>query len=210
MTKALILYYSRDGHTRRMANQIARGVAAIDGCESIVRTVPELATVDDSSGASTHTNTLNHHPSAESISGYSPYITKEELAAADALIVGSPTRFGNMAAPLKHFFDSTSDLWISGVMCNKPAAVFTSSSSMHGGQESTLFTMMLPLIHHGMLIVGIPYTEAALEQTSSGGTPYGASNVSGQENNAVMTTEEKTLCLALGRRVATIASKLSN
>ena len=202
MTKTLILYYSRDGHTRRMANQIARGVSAIDGCDALVRTVPDLTTVNSEASAG------NYAPAIEPAAEDSLYVTRDELAAADALIVGSPTRFGNMAAPLKHFFDGTSDLWISGAMCNKPAAVFTSSSSMHGGQESTLFTMMLPLMHHGMLIVGIPYTEAALEQTKSGGTPYGASHVSGHDNPA-MSSDEKSLCLSLGKRVATIAVKLN-
>ncbi len=203
MTKTLILYYSRDGHTRRMANQIARGAAAISGCEALVRTVPELTTVDARENA-----TSTRQPPAGTNREDALYVTKEEIATTDALIVGSPTRFGNMAAPLKYFFDSTSDLWISGALCNKPAAVFTSSSSMHGGQESTLFTMMLPLMHHGMLMVGIPYTEAALEKTQSGGTPYGASHVSGHGDSPSMTAEEKALCLSLGKRVATIASQL--
>lgn len=202
MTSTLILYYSRDGHTRRMANQIARGVSAIDGSEAVIRTVPELTTIPS-----------DNRPAGRSAPDTSTddalYVTKDELAAADALIVGSPTRFGNMAAPLKHFFDSTSDLWISGAMCNKPAAVFTSSSSMHGGQESTLFTMMLPLLHHGMLIIGIPYTEPELEKTSSGGTPYGPTQVAAHGDSPAMTRDEKSLCLALGKRVATVASKLS-
>ena len=203
MTKTLILYYSRDGHTRRMANQIARGVSAISGSEALVRTVPELTTV-----GSTETTTNEQKPSSGASKDDSLYVTKADLATADAVIVGSPTRFGNMAAPLKQFFDSTSDLWISGAMCGKPAAVFTSSSSMHGGQESTLFTMMLPLLHHGMLIVGIPYTEAALGKTQSGGTPYGASHVTGHNDTSPMSIEEKALCLSLGKRVASIASKL--
>lgn len=202
MTKILILYYSRTGTTRRMANQIARGVSSIDGCEAIVRTVPELRT------AETAQSIGNNEISIEK-STQAPYVSKEELAKADALIVGSPTRFGNMAAPLKYFFDSTSDLWISGALCNKPAAVFTSSSTLHGGQESTLFTMMLPLLHHGMVMVGIPYTEAALEQTRSGGSPYGASCVTGQNREPAMSAEEKALCLALGKRVSTIAAKLA-
>lgn len=203
MTKTLILYYSRDGHTRRMANQIARGVSAISGCEALVRTVPELTTVVARENA-----TDKQPPPTDTTKDDALHVTRDDLETADALIVGSPTRFGNMAAPLKYFFDSTSDLWISGALCNKPAAVFTSSSSMHGGQESTLFTMMLPLMHHGMLMVGIPYTEAALDQTQSGGTPYGASHVSGHGDSPSMTVEEKTLCLSLGKRVATIASKL--
>jgi len=214
MTSTLILYYSRDGHTRRMANQIARGVSAIDGSEAIIRTVPELTTQLTTQPTSQPiTGESNNSPVERSVSDRAAedglYVTKEELATADALIVGSPTRFGNMAAPLKHFFDSTSDLWLSGAMCNKPAAVFTSSSSMHGGQESTLFTMMLPLLHHGMLIIGLPYTEPDLEKTRSGGTPYGPTQVSGQGDSSVMTREEKSLCLALGKRVATMASRLS-
>jgi len=204
MTTTLILYYSRDGHTRRMANQIARGVSAINGCEALLRTVPELTAIDSIDKTADN----GHPPPSDTASDHPLFVSKTDLASADALIVGSPTRFGNMAAPLKYFFDSTSDLWISGAMCNKPAAVFTSSSTLHGGQESTLFTMMLPLLHHGMLMVGIPYTEAALEQTRSGGTPYGASQVSGNNDDIAMTSEEKTLCLSLGKRVATIASKL--
>jgi len=197
MIKIVILYYSRDGSTKRMANQIARGVAAIENCEPVVRTVASIA----------KDQTLDTKNSD------CPLVTKQELREADGLIVGSPTRFGNMAAPLKHFFDSTSDLWLSGAMCDKPAAVFTSSSTMHGGQESTLFTMMLPLIHHGMVIVGIPYTEPALTKTQSGGTPYGASHVEKtvSKNNATNTldTDEKKLCTTLGRRVAKIAAALS-
>ncbi len=208
MIRTLVLYYSRDGHTRRMANQIARGVSAINGCEAIVRTVPELKTVNatqDTAGNQQPANTVSDDSTSTT---EALYVTRADLEHADALIVGSPTRFGNMAAPLKYFFDSTSDLWIRGALCNKPAAVFTSSSSMHGGQETTLFTMMLPLMHHGMLMVGIPYTEAALERTRSGGTPYGASHVSGQTDNPSMTNDEKALCLTLGKRVAMIASRL--
>jgi NAD(P)H dehydrogenase (quinone) len=188
--KVLVLYYSRDGNTRRMANQIARAVDSIDGCEAVLRTVAEISN-----------NSSDREPRA-------PLIEKAELQSADALIVGSPTRFGNMAAPLKHFFDSTADLWLSGAMTDKPAAVFTSSSTLHGGQESTLFTMMLPLLHHGMVIAGIPYSEAALHHTKSGGTPYGASQVSGDSSAPVLTQDEKTLCSALGKRVARLAKKL--
>lgn len=195
MTDILVLYYSRDGHTRRMANQIARGVMSVNGCEARLRTVPELTVAQ-----------ANDTVTAPDAEPGAAYVTRDELAAADGLIVGSPTRFGNMAAPLKFFFDSTTDIWLSGALCDKPAAVFTSSSSMHGGQESTLFTMMLPLLHHGMLMVGIPYTQSALEHTRSGGTPYGASQVTGQQDN--MTADEKSLCLALGKRVATLASQL--
>jgi len=192
-SKVLVLYYSRDGNTRRMANQIARGIESVDGCEAMVRTVANLSGDD--------------YKSSQSIQ--SPCISKTELAECDALIVGSPTRFGNMAAPLKAFFDSTSDLWISGAMIDKPAAVFTSSSTMHGGQETTLFTMMLPLIHHGMIMIGLPYSEAALHHTTGGGSPYGASQVSNNNAQPTLTQDEKTLCTALGRRVARLTSKLS-
>lgn len=191
----VILYYSRDGNTRRMANQIGRAVGTVEGCEPILRTVADITTTG-----------INRDHVTDKIQA--PIITKDELRNADALIVGSPTRFGNMAAPLKHFFDTTSDIWLNGDLCDKPAAVFTSTSSMHGGQESTLFTMMLPLIHHGMLMVGIPYTEPALSKTMSGGTPYGASHVSGTDAKSALTQDEKTLCSTLGRRVAMLASKL--
>ena len=195
MTTIVILYYSRDGSTRRMANQIARGISSVDGCEYLLRSVPEISTTD-ATNPTTQTDTL--------------LITKNELRNADGLIVGSPTRFGNMAAPLKHFFDSTSDIWLAGELTDKPAAVFTSTSTMHGGQESTLFTMMLPLLHHGMLMVGLPYTEPSLAKTQRGGTPYGASHVAENDGLKVpLDQHEKNLCTALGKRVATIASKLS-
>ena len=192
--KVVVLYYSHDGNTRRMANQIARAVEATAGCEALVRTVAELS--PDNPPEKQHTQ--------------SPLIEKSELRHCDALIVGSPTRFGNMAAPLKAFFDTTSDLWLSGAMTDKPAAVFTSSSTLHGGQESTLFTMMLPLLHHGMIMVGLPYTEPALHHTRSGGTPYGASQVSGDHPTVTLTADEKALCIALGRRVASLAVKLKD
>ncbi|MEM7258715.1 MAG: NAD(P)H:quinone oxidoreductase [Pseudomonadota bacterium] len=191
--KVLVLYYSRNGNTRRMANQIARAADAVDGCETLVRTVAEIETTGKPPGTQVH----------------APIVSKSELRECDALIVGSPTRFGNMAAPLKAFFDSTSDLWLSGAMTDKPAAVFTSSSTMHGGQETTLFTMMLPMIHHGMIMIGIPYSEAALHRTQGGGTPYGASQVSGDNPMPTFTQDEKTLCSALGRRVATITTRLN-
>jgi NAD(P)H dehydrogenase (quinone) len=133
----------------------------------------------------------------------------EDLRACAGLALGSPTRFGNMAAPLKHFLDTTGALWASGTLAGKPAAVFTSTSTQHGGQESTLLSMMLPLLHHGMLILGVPYTEAALNRTTSGGTPYGASHVAGLENNLPLTADEKELCQALGKRLATIARQLA-
>lgn len=194
-SKIVVLYYSRDGNTRRMANQIARGISTIEGCEPLLRTVPDITTVNN--------QTIIKEDKVQA-----PFISKDDLRSADGLIVGSPTRFGNMAAPLKYFFDTTSDIWLSGELRNKPAAVFTSTSTMHGGQESTLFTMMLPLLHHGMVIAGIPYSEPALSSTNSGGTPYGASHVSGADANATMTRDEKTLCTALGSRVAMLALKL--
>ncbi|OED43884.1 NAD(P)H:quinone oxidoreductase, type IV [Chromatiales bacterium (ex Bugula neritina AB1)] len=199
MIKVVVLYYSREGTTRRMANQIARGVESTTKCQAIVRTVPEITAVNAEAFR------ISEHKESSA-----PYLTHNELRDADALIVGSPTRFGNMAAPLKAFFDSTTEIWLSGALCDKPAAVFTSSGSMHGGQESTLLTMMLPLIHHGMLMVGLPYTEPALSLTESGGSPYGAGHVSGTGNNPILTTDEKKLCTLLGNRVATLAAKLAN
>ena len=196
MATIVILYYSRDGSTRRMANQIGRGVSSVAGCDAIVRTVAEIPSPDQP-------------PQSDTDKTDAPIISKEELRSADGLIVGSPTRFGNMAAPLKYFFDSTSDIWLSGDLVDKPAAVFTSSSTMHGGQESTLFTMMLPLLHHGMIMVGLPYTEASLSKTERGGTPYGASHVSDESVRQPMDKHEKSLCTSLGVRVATIAAKLS-
>lgn len=199
MTNIVILYYSRDGSTRRMANQIARGVSLVDGCEPVLRTVAEI-----------HQRGQDAQSGDEKIDSplIGPIISKEELRNADGLIVGSPTRFGNMAAPLKYFFDSTSDIWLAGELTDKPAAVFTSSSSMHGGQESTLFTMMLPLLHHGMIMVGLPYTEASLSKTERGGTPYGASQVADESARPSLDAHEKALCTALGKRVASIASRL--
>ncbi len=195
MNTIVVLYYSRDGSTKRMANQIGRGVNAVEGCEALIRTVNEIP------------QTGQQHARTEKID--SPVITKDELRSASGLIVGSPTRFGNMAAPLKYFFDSTTDIWLGGELTDKPAAVFTSTSTMHGGQESTLFTMMLPLLHHGMLMVGLPYSEPSLSKTERGGTPYGASHVAGEDNRTTLDPHEKTLCTALGKRVASIAAKLA-
>lgn len=189
MTRILVLYYTRDGSTRRMANLIARGVERVANCEALLRTVPDL------------------EPSTAQ-ENMAPLVDQSELTTVDGLIVGSPTRFGNMAAPLKAFFDRTSDLWLAGAMTGKPAAVYTSTSTYHGGQESTLLSMMLPLLHHGMLMVGIPYSESALSATSSGGTPYGASHISGTDGGNALSQHEKTLCIALGSRVADIASRL--
>lgn len=198
MRSIVILYYSRDGSTRRMANQIARGVASVEGCDALVRTVAEIPAPAGTGNNTTAEDKVD-----------SPIISKQELRTADGLIVGSPTRFGNMAAPLKHFFDSTTDIWLAGELTDKPAAVFTSTSTMHGGQESTLFTMMLPLLHHGMVMVGLPYTEASLSKTERGGTPYGASHVADESSRTSMDQHEKILCTALGKRVASISIKLS-
>jgi NAD(P)H dehydrogenase (quinone) len=196
MPEILILYYSRHGAVQGMAQQIARGVESVPGVQSRLRCVPPVAP--------------SHDPVAESIpASGAPYATVEDLRACAGLALGSPTRFGNMAAPLKHFLDTTGALWASGTLAGKPAAVFTSTSTQHGGQESTLLSMMLPLLHHGMLILGVPYTEAALNRTTSGGTPYGASHVAGLENNLPLTADEKELCQALGKRLATVARQLA-
>ena len=193
--KILVLYYSRYGATAKMAQFIARGIESLKGIEALIRTVPEVSTVCESTADSIPTEGA-------------PYVTLDELKHCDGLALGSPTRFGNMAAPLKHFLDTTSGLWLNGALIGKPAAFFTSTSSMHGGQESTLLSMMLPLLHHGALIVGLPYSEPALAITQTGGTPYGASHVSGTDGKAIISEDEKNLCLALGRRLAEITSKL--
>lgn len=190
------MYYSRYGATAEMARHIARGVEAIPGMAARLRTVPEVSTVCEAV--------------ADSIpdSG-APYATLEDLQECIGLALGSPTRFGNMAAPMKYFLDRTSALWLSGALVGRPAALFTSSSSLHGGQESTLLSMMLPLLHHGMLLVGIPYTETRLLSTHSGGTPYGASHVAGTDSDQPLTDDDKSLAHALGRRLASIAQVLS-
>jgi len=196
MPEILILYYSRHGAVQGMAQQIARGVESVPGMQARLRSVPPVAPAFD--------------PAAESIpASGAPYATADDLRACAGLALGSPTRFGNMAAPLKHFLDSTGALWISGALVGKPAAVFTSTSTQHGGQESTLLSMMLPLLHHGMLLLGVPYTEAALNRTASGGTPYGASHVAGLNNDNPLTADEKELCQALGKRLATAARQLA-
>lgn len=196
MSYILILYYSRYGATAEMANYIARGVEEVAGIDARLRTVPRVSTVCEA--------TESDVPPTGS-----PYVTLEDLRDCAGLILGSPTRFGNMAAPLKYFLDGTISLWLSGELAGKPAAVFSSSSSLHGGQETTLMSMMLPLIHHGMLIAGLPYTETALLTTKSGGTPYGATHVAGENSELPLTEEEKKLCRSLGKRVALIAKKLS-
>lgn len=191
MSEVLVLYYSRHGHVREMAAQIARGVLGVPGARPRLRTVPPWGAAPDAvpdEGA--------------------PFATKDDLRECAALALGSPTRFGNMAAAMKAFWDSTSDLWLSGALIDKPAAVFTSSASLHGGQESTLLTMLLPLLHHGMLIVGLPYSEPALAATTTGGTPYGASHVAGANDDRPLSEHERELCVALGRRLARLAVKL--
>jgi NAD(P)H dehydrogenase (quinone) len=196
MPEILILYYSRHGAVQAMVRQIARGVESVPGMQARLRSVPPVAPT--------------HDPAAESIpASGAPYATVEDLRACAGLALGSPTRFGNMAAPLKHFLDTTGALWASGALAGKPAAVFTSTSTQHGGQESTLLSMMLPLLHHGMLILGVPYSEAVLNRTTSGGTPYGASHVAGLNNDLPLTADEKELCQALGKRLAIVARQLA-
>lgn len=193
----LILYYSHYGATAAMAQQVARGVEAVPDITACLRTVPKVS--------------AECQATTEPIPDQGPpYATLQDLQQCNALALGSPTRFGNMAAPLKYFLDSTSSLWVSGALIGKPAAVFTSTSSLHGGQESTLLSMMLPLFHHGMLLLGLPYSEANLNTTQSGGTPYGASHVAGQDSTLPLSEEEMSLCQALGKRLATTAKALLN
>jgi len=195
MGEVLILYYSRYGATAEMARQIARGVEEVAGMTARLRTVPAVSTVCEAT--------------EESIpeSG-APYVSETDLTECCGLILGSPTRFGNMAAPMKYFIDSTSRLWMSGALIGKPASVFTSTSSLHGGQESTLLSMMLPLMHHGMLLVGVPYSETTLLHTRSGGTPYGASHLAGSDSKLPLTDDEKQICRTHGRHLAGIAARL--
>jgi NAD(P)H dehydrogenase (quinone) len=192
----LVLYYSQHGATRQMAQLIARGIEQTAGLRARLRTVPKVSTVCEST-----------EPGIPD-SG-APYVELRDLEECIALALGSPTRFGNMAAALKFFWDSTGSLWMKHALVGKPAALFTSTSSMHGGQESTLLSMMLPLLHHGMLIVGLPYSESELATTQSGGTPYGASHVAGLTSDSPISEAEKRLCLALGKRLGQTALKLS-
>ncbi|MEO8459973.1 MAG: NAD(P)H:quinone oxidoreductase [Dokdonella sp.] len=195
MSEILILYYSRTGKVAQLARLIARGVEEVAGMQARLRSVPPVAPV-----------TENAQPPVPDDGA--PYVTHDDLRECSGLILGSPTRFGNMAAPLKHFLDSTGAEWASGTLVGKPAGVFTSTSTMHGGQESTLLSMMLPLLHHGMLIVGLPFTEAALGKTLGGGTPYGASHVTGTNGDREISDDERSLARTLGRRVAEIAARL--
>jgi NAD(P)H dehydrogenase (quinone) len=195
MPELLVLYYSLHGATKKMAQHVARGVEHVAGMQARIRTVPGVSARSEAVEDSIPT------------SG-SPYATNADLRECAGLALGSPTRFGNMAAPLKYFLDGTSDLWITGALAGKPAAVFTSTGSLHGGQETTLLSMMLPLLHHGMLIAGLPYTERALLETRTGGTPYGPSHHAGLEADQALSAHEKSLCNALGERLARIASAL--
>jgi NAD(P)H dehydrogenase (quinone) len=195
MPEILVVYYSRHGATAALAREAARGIEAVPGCTARVRTVPGVSPVSESTEA------------AVPATG-PPYATHDDLRECAGALFGSPTRFGNMAAPLKYFLDSTASLWVSGDLVGKPAGVFTSTASPHGGQESTLLSMMLPLLHHGMVIVGIPYTERGVNETDGGGGPYGASHLARDERKAKLTDMEKELARALGRRVAEIAVKI--
>lgn len=196
MADILVLYYSRHGSVAEMAQQLARGIEEVAGMQARVRTVPEVSTVCEA--------TLDTIPPTGA-----PYASHDDLRECVGLALGSPTRFGNMAAALKYFLDGTSALWLSGTLTGKPATVFTSTSTLHGGQESTLLSMMIPLLHHGMLVLGVPYSEPDLVSTSSGGTPYGSSHLAGIDNKLPLTAEEKRLCRAQGKRLAETALKLS-
>jgi NAD(P)H dehydrogenase (quinone) len=198
MAEILVLFYSRKGSTAELARHVCRGVESVSGARARLRTVPQVTTVID-------------QPEPPVPASGPPFVTHDDLRECHGLILGSPTRFGNMAAPLKYFLDGTSSLWVNGTLAGKPAAVFTSTQTMHGGQETTLLSMMLPLLHHGMYIVGLPYTEAALNTTRSGGSPYGASHVVNAHDGASgkLSEEERVLAALLGKRVAELAVRLS-
>jgi NAD(P)H dehydrogenase (quinone) len=191
----LVIYYSRQGSTARLAREVCRGIEAVPGARAILRSVPPVSAECE-------------RPHQAVPEQGAPWASLDDLRACDGLVLGSPTRFGNMAAPLKHFLDQTSSLWIEGSLVDKPAAVFTSTQTMHGGQESTLLSMLLPLLHHGMACVGVPFTEAALNATQSGGTPYGASHVVSAAPEGELTADEIALARVLGKRVATLAVQL--
>ena len=195
MSDILVLYYSRGGSVARLARQIARGIEEVDGMQARLRTLPPVAPVTQTA----------QPPEPED---GAPYVEKRDLAECAGLLLGSPTRFGNMAAPVKHFLDTLGAEWASGTLVGKPAAAFTSTATMHGGQESTLLTMLVPLLHHGCVIAGIPFTEAALNTTRSGGTPYGASHVAGIDDDPQLSEDETMLARALGRRIALLAQRL--
>lgn len=195
MTEILVLFYSRKGSTAELARQVCRGVESVAGARARLRTVAQVTTVIE-------------QPQPPVPEEGPPYATHDDLRECQGLVMGSPTRFGNMAAPLKHFLDGTSALWASGALADKPAGVFTSTQTLHGGQESTLLSMMIPLIHHGMYLVGLPYTEPALSHTRTGGSPYGASHVAGESAAPRLSEDERVLAMLLGRRVAELAVKL--
>ena len=195
-TEILVLYYSQGGAVKEMAQLIARGIESVSGAKARIRTVPKVSA-----------NCEATEPDIPA-SG-DPYCELQDLEECIGIALGSPTRFGNMAAPMKYFLDGTAGLWLKGALVGKPACVFTSTGSTHGGNESTLLTMMLPLMHHGMLIVGLPYSEPELSATQSGGTPYGASHIGGAMDDKPITSDEKKLCLALGKRLAETALKLA-
>ena len=196
MHDILVLFYSRGGSVANLARQIARGVESVDGMRARLRTVPPVVS---------QTQEVLPAVPPEGV----PYVEKIDLEQCVGLALGSPTRFGNMAAPLKHFWDGTGSEWASGTLVDKPAAVFTSTASMHGGQESTLLSMQIPLLHHGMLIVGLPFTEALLSSTRSGGSPYGATHVAGTADTPALSDEETALARALGRRIARLSQRLA-
>ena len=196
MAEVLVLYYSRGGSVAKLARQVARGIEEVHGMQARLRSVPPVAPVTQQAAP----------PVPED---GAPYVDKRDLAECVGLVMGSPTRFGNMAAPLKHFIDTLGAEWASGTLVGKPAGVFTSTSTMHGGQESTLLSMMLPLLHHGCLLAGIPYTEPALNTTRTGGTPYGASHYAGLKDDPQPSDEEAALARVLGRRIAQLASRLA-
>ena len=195
MSDILVLYYSQNGSVKQLAHYIARGIESVPNMHARLRTVPKVSTVCEA-------------VAAEVPDGGAPYVTHHDLIECVGLALGSPTRFGNMAAPLKYFIDITSNLWLDGALINKPACVFTSSSSLHGGQEATLLTMLLPLIHHGMIYIGLPFSEPELSRTQQGGTPYGATHVAGQFNDQPFSEIERRLCIAQGKRLAELASRL--
>lgn len=196
-TTILVLYYSRYGSVKQMAQYIARGIESVSNTEARIRTVPSVSPTTESSEPSI--------PDSGAI-----YATLDDLKNCDGLVLGSPTRFGNMAAPMKYFLDGTSSLWLSGKCVNKPAAVFSSTASLHGGQETTLLSMMLPLFHLGFVLLGIPYTEPDLNTTLTGGTPYGATHYTGPDGKKPISEEEQRLCFALGKRLAETANKLKS
>ena len=197
MADVLVLYYSQGGAVKEMAQVIARGIESVNGAKARIRTVPKVSANCEAT-------------EAEVPATGAPYVELKDLEECVGLALGSPTRFGNMAAPMKYFLDGTTSLWLKGALIGKPAAVFTSSGSMHGGNETTLLTMMLPLLHHGMLMLGLPYSDPALSSTKTGGTPYGASHVGGAMDDQPLSEDEKKLCLTLGKRLAETGLKLAH